>query len=247
MVNADDESRRRRVLGRLRLYLERRRSPRAILSGIMLATALTGFGASMGMLKLGFTEMWLRYPLAVLAAWGVFLALVRLWAESERATIHMAEEVAGLGEKDGWTPDERRPVLQEKTRREGRSGSGWLDWMDPLEILGVEMEGCLVLGVIVAVVVVFAGTIVAITGVILQAEVLLAEVLLDTVLVSALYHRLRKQEPEWWLHGVLRQTAWPVLATMASLVILAVLFQHFAPEAQSIGDVWRHWHPAAPQ
>lgn len=245
---AGEEQQRRRLLGRLRRHLAQRRSPRATLSGIMMATAVAGFCASVGMLKLGLLAMWLRYPLAVLLAWGVFLLLVRLWAEKEREAIRVDEELAGLGPKDELASDERHPVSQHRER--GARTPRWYDWLNPfdlLELVPLELEGCLVLGVIVILITATVGAVIAVGGLIFQAEALLAEVLLDTVLVSALYHRLRKREPDWWLHGALRHTAWPVLATIASLLILALFFQHYAPEAHSIGGVWRHWHPTPPR
>ena len=245
---AGEEQQRLRLLGRLRRHLAQRRSPRATLSGIMMATAVTGFCASVGMLKLGLLAMWLRYPLAVLFAWGVFLLLVRLWAERERDAIRVDEELAGLGPNDERVQDERRPVSQH--RAHGARSRRWYDWLNPfdlLELVPLELEGCLVLGGIVILITATVGAVIAVGGLIFQAEALLAEVLLDTVLVSALYHRLRKREQDWWLHGALRHTAWPVLATIASLLILALFFQHYAPDAHSIGGVWRHWRQARPQ
>ncbi len=83
------------------------------------------------------------------------------------------------------------------------------------------------------------GAVLAIGGLIMQAETLLAEVLLDTVLVSAFYRRLRRKEPDWWLHGMVRQTIKPVLATMGCLMVTGLLLHHYAPEAHSVGEAWR--------
>ena len=93
----DDEQHRAWMLARLRKYLVHRRSPRAVLGWIMGATALAGFLSSMTMLRLGLDAMWLRYPLAVLVAWGVFLLLVRTWAERERDLIRLDEALGQPG------------------------------------------------------------------------------------------------------------------------------------------------------
>lgn len=53
--------------------------PRAQMSLILASTGAAGFLASFLMLHLGVSLMWLRYPLAVLFAYAVFLLLLRLW------------------------------------------------------------------------------------------------------------------------------------------------------------------------
>jgi len=238
----DDEQERARLLGRMRGYLARRRSPRTILSAIMLATAMGGFLASAGMLKLGLIQMWQRYPLAVLAAWSVFLVLVRGWAERERESIRVDEELARMESEN--VSVERKSIWPGRAPETsvGR-GSRWWDFLD-LPDVG-DAEGCLVFLVAIIIIALAVGTVITIGGLIMEAETVLAEVLLDTVLVTAFYRRLRRKEPEWWLHGMLRQTAKPMLLTMGLLAVVGLLLHHYTPEAHSIGAVWRHWWPAS--
>lgn len=234
----EEEKQRRRLLGRVRQYLARRRSPRSVLSAILVLTALAGFLISMGMLKLGLGAMWLRYPLAVLGAWGVFLALVRSWAERERNEIRVDEELAAAGTKvDVFDGTAGRSVLSGGEPR--GQWLDWLDWLNPFEVL--ELEGCLMSVAVGVAVLALGGALIAIGSLIVQAEALLAEVLLDVILVSALNHRLHKLEPQWWLAGSVRQTLLPVLATMVFLTLTGYLMDLYAPEAESIGAVWRHW------
>jgi len=49
------------------------------MSLILAATGAAGFFASFSMLHLGLSQMWLRYGLAVLFAYAVFLLLLRIW------------------------------------------------------------------------------------------------------------------------------------------------------------------------
>jgi hypothetical protein len=53
--------------------------PRVEMSLILGATGAAGFLATYAMLRLGVSLMWLRYALAVLFAYAVFLLLLRLW------------------------------------------------------------------------------------------------------------------------------------------------------------------------
>lgn len=230
---------RRRLFGRVRRFLAQRRSPRTVLTTILLLTALAGFLASMGMLKLGLAAMWLRYPLAVLAAWAFFLGLVRTWAESERESLRADEELAAttVGDEE-FDGQPGRSVLAEGERR----SRSW-DWLDIPDVFSFadDVGGCLVGLALLVTLGALIGVFVALGGLIVQAEVLLAEVLLDAVLISALSKKLKHLEPRWWLDGVLRQTARPVMWTIAFLTVAGFLMGHFAPEADSVGDVWRHW------
>ena len=207
----------------------------------MFVTALAGFLASVLLLKAGVGQIWLRYPLAVLIAWGVFLGLVRVWAELERSTMRIDEDL-GRTDLQGDEP----VAVRESTWRGKPPESGldrWEGWGRVLDISGylLEFEGCLAVAAIVAAIAMATGAAIAIGGMILQAEALLAEVLLDAVLITALYQRLRKKELDWWTSGVLRQTIKPVLMIMGSLMIIGVLLHFYAPEARSIGGAWRHW------
>jgi len=204
----------------------------------MFVTALVGFLASVGMLKLGLEQMWLRYPLAVLFAWVVFLVLVRLWAEVTRAAMRMDEELA---RPDSQADDERESVWRGAPPEADMDQWRW--WRDVLDFLSrfLDFEGCLVIGAVIAFVATATGAAIALGSMILQAEALLAEVLLDAVLVTALYQRLRKKELEWWTSGVLRHTIKPVLLIMSCLILAGIFAHIYAPEALSIGGVWRHF------
>ena len=68
-----------RRVERVRRLLLRRGWPRAEMSLILAATGAAGFLASFVLLRLGLSAMWLRYALAVLLAYLVFLLLLRVW------------------------------------------------------------------------------------------------------------------------------------------------------------------------
>jgi FtsH-binding integral membrane protein len=58
--------------------------PRVLMSLILAATGAAGFLVSFALMYLGVTRMWLRYPIAVLVAYGVFLLLLRIWLHLQR-------------------------------------------------------------------------------------------------------------------------------------------------------------------
>lgn len=77
---------RQRAVGRAEKLLLRRAWPRAQMTLILLATGCAGLLVSFALLHAGLARMWLRYPLAILSAYAVFLLLLRLWlaAQSRR-------------------------------------------------------------------------------------------------------------------------------------------------------------------
>src|SRR6186713_546158 len=75
---------RARALRGLRIYFAKRRWPRITMALVVGLSGAAGFGTSYAMLRGGVREMWLRYPLAVVAGWLVFLGLMWLWAQYER-------------------------------------------------------------------------------------------------------------------------------------------------------------------
>src|SRR5918997_2967356 len=70
---------RSRTVGRAERLLLRRAWPRVQMTLILLATGCAGFLVSFALLHAGLTRMWLRYPVAILSAYAVFLLLLRLW------------------------------------------------------------------------------------------------------------------------------------------------------------------------
>ncbi|HZG51638.1 MAG TPA: hypothetical protein VEZ40_05820 [Pyrinomonadaceae bacterium] len=75
---------RKRAIERVRRRLTRDGWPRLLVSFLLALTGLAGFLISTALLHLGLTQMSVRYPLAVISAYCVFLLLLRLWLALRR-------------------------------------------------------------------------------------------------------------------------------------------------------------------
>lgn len=93
--------------------------------------------------------------------------------------------------------------------------------------------------VVLAVLAAVASLVVASAYLVWIAPALLAEVLVDGLVVAALSHRLRRIEGPSWIGGVVRRTWLPATGTAAALGLAGYLLQHFDPEIDSIGGVFR--------
>jgi hypothetical protein len=80
------EGDRQRAIERVRRSLVRDGSPRLLVSFLLALTGASGFLVSAVLLHLGVTMMTVRYPLAVLSAYCVFLLLLRLWLALRQRT-----------------------------------------------------------------------------------------------------------------------------------------------------------------
>lgn len=88
------------VVVRLTDRLRRHGWPRLQMSVMVALTGLAGWLLSALLLHLGLHAMMVRWPLALLGAWGLFLAMLGLWVRLQRETIELPDDV------DELLPDE---------------------------------------------------------------------------------------------------------------------------------------------
>jgi len=235
------------------------------MSLILSATGIAGFLASFALLHAGVARMWLRYPVAVLFAYGVFLLLLRLWLFSKRraresrasdfdlsgldlpspnfggssasadATFGGGGDFGGGGAGSSWGASLSSDVPSSVGCVGDTGGGAGSGLLDNLDIGGDADEGCLI---VVALALVAAG-VVASLYVVYAAPVLLAEALVEGVLLSGLYRSVKKAEQGNWLRAVVRRTWIPVLITLVFFAAAGYLLQKAAPRARSIGEAWK--------
>ena len=245
---------RKRLLNRVSKVLARRGAPRLQMSLMVLVTALSGFMASFLMLLFGITWMWLRYPLAVLMAYGVFLCLIWLWLHSYRKKPTVDSDLLDpsmiSGENSGNVPSFHGGG--------GEFGGGGASGSFARDISGAEDISVapkssggfggldlpfdsdeLVLVVVVLGVCLFA--IVAGIMMVISAPAFLGEVFIDGALAAGLYHRLKKMDRRNWLETAVHRTWLPVIGLILSFAVAGFVFHWYAPNADSIGDIWIHF------
>jgi hypothetical protein len=232
-------SERSRLLAKLEEYLRRKGIPRVQAFVMVTATGLIGFLASAGLLKVGLKTMWIRYGLAVIAAYGAFLFFVWLWVIFYRGRLPIDSELSG--ETDLLRDESNGPAGAKSLVSNGKSEKGTADWSSSTSFdipLDLDFDEFIV---VVAILVVIVVALFSSVYVIVTAPALFAEVILDGVLSAALYRRLRNVEQQHWLQSTIIRTRFPILATLVFLMLLGAVFQWFAPSAVSIGGVWREF------
>lgn len=239
---------------RLRRMLERDRHPRLALAVIALLTGLAGFAVSAVLLWWGLTLMWVRYALAVLAAYGVFLFFVWAWLRREHPDGDMPNASCDSPGNNDWqggggnfggggasadysddlaAPD---PVAAEtgSVVSEVISGTG--------ETAGAAAgEGCLP-----AVLVVFLVACLGMLGwwVLSFAPILVAELLVDVLLIAMLYRRMRRTDGHSLFQALIRRTRVAFLVLLATMSLAGGWVQWRVPNAVTLGQAWKAMHPA---
>jgi hypothetical protein len=242
---------------------ERRRllkefSPRLHMSIILLATGSAGFLASFAMLQGGVSAMWLRYPLAILFSYAIFLLLLRLWLYLQSggrlfpdSAADILDGVNGTGGSGGsvgspfsssgcdaggggaggsWSEGNVAPI----SASHGRSGGGGGSSLGGFSF-GLDLDDLVWLLLAAAAIL---GALLAVLYIIYIAPALLAEVLVDGVFISALYRRVRKLEQRHWLRTAVKKTLAPAIIIAAFFSVAGFCLHKVAPEAHSIGGVW---------
>jgi VanZ family protein len=206
----------------LRRYFEKRSAPRTIVSLLLIFAGFFGFLVSYVSLHLGLTQMWVRYPVALLAGYAFFIGLLRLWVELERARFNpQGAEVRAL-------VDEERQAAPSLLRHDRRTS--WLDCLDVTNVLDFD-DGCL--PALLALLVV--GLVVVLVMALAAMPALLAEVFLDVFIVSVFYRRLRTAAREHWLGTAVRKTWWLALIAAALLSLAGWGLETLSPGSNSIG------------
>jgi hypothetical protein len=230
--------------------------PRLQVSLILLFTGIAGFLASFSLLHLGILWMWLRYPIAILFAYAVFLLLLRFWLSLHRPrnrnldiASDLIESVADIDFPDSPSYGESFKFGGGGDFDGGGAGGSWGESVSPSASTagsssfsngsGFDLdleEGWL----IIIVLVVLLGGLIASLYIIYIAPALLAEILVDGALVAGLYRRVRRIDQRHWLRAAVRRTLLPALLVAILFTIAGYGMQKAIPEAHSIGEVWKY-------
>lgn len=252
------------AVGRLRHDLQTHGWPRSQMTLLVALTGGAGLLASFLLLHAGLDSMTLRYPLALLMAYGVFLLLLWLWLRTK------AEDWTDLPDPGidlsapNRVPGDAHPVPARSSGQGGEFGGGGasasfdapapahpLMQRPPVQVHGsrTDTSGAFdglgsagdlgdadEFAIPLLVTLLAAGLALSSLYVVYSAPTLLAELLLDGALSATLYRRLRGIERRHWVSTALRNTALPFVMTALLLTAVGWGLQSAAPGARSLGD-----------
>lgn len=214
--------RREDEVARIRERLLRLGFPRARMLLLVLVTGGSGLLASWLLLRAGLVSMPLRYLLALLVAYAIFLLLVRAFAV--RGDLNL--DLPGSGNSPAQATGSGGSHVEAGVPGAHAHGAGWLDGAGSIEALPLLL--------VIAVLAIACASL----WVVVSAPTLFAELLVDGALSATLYRRLRGLDARHWLDTALRHTIGPFAITALVVIAFAFAAQHWRPHAHSIGEVF---------
>lgn len=235
-------------VARARRQLQHHGWPRLQMALIVLLTGGAGFLASYLLRLAGLDSMLLRYPLAVLLAYGVFLLLMWIWIRWRwDAVVDGVADVASSG--GGGSPPRSGPAWGGSGGHSGGGGASasWaeapaasvMDSDAPALLEVADSEAGLPLLVVLGIVAIAASVLLASAWVVWSAPVLMAELLVDAAIVGGLYRRMQGMGAQGWWRLCLSHTIWPLLGLLVFFAALGWLAQELAPGAVNLMQVVR--------
>lgn len=224
--------------------------PRLQMSVILSLTAISAFAVSVLLLAAGVDSMPLRYALAVAAAYGVFLLLLKMWLSigdtwepgipnvdipipvgSGGSGVSGSSQVfsgggdfAGAGAGGSWGESSGVSFVSSDA---SASSGGSVD-------LDLDESALIAVAVVIAL-----GGLIAVFYVIYVAPALLAEITLDALVAGGLYKATKKIDGPNWLRTAVRKTIIPAAISLLLFAGAGYVLQGVYPEARTVGEVWR--------
>ena len=103
----------------------------------------------------------------------------------------------------------------------------------------LDIDGDDLFWVIVAVGAACAG-VVAVGYVVWAAPTFLGEVAVNAAMAGKVYHGMQRRDSSHWTEDQFKRTVFPALIVIASAAAAGYAFHRLAPEAVTVGGVWRH-------
>lgn len=233
-------------IARARQQLQRGGWPRLQMAVIVMVTAVAGLLAAHLLRLGGLDTMLLRYPLAVLLAYLMFLLLMWLWLHLRRNDV--AEAVINSGVSGGSSSPSTGSQWGGQGGHSGGGGAS-ASWApatgssagtpnsDGSLLDLADGDAGVPVMALIAVLAIAAGTLVAASWVIWSAPVLMAELLVDTAIAGGLYRRMQGMRAQGWWRLCLAHTFWPLIGVLVFSAGLGWVAQEIAPHANTLADV----------
>jgi hypothetical protein len=258
---------RAKAITSLRARLQLRSFPRIQMALIVALTGATGLLWSFLLYQAGVDSMAMRYPLALIGAYFVFLFLLWLWLRTN-ASDYSSVDGSNLPDFGDAPSDGGGHVPQLRSGGGGDFGGGGADVnFDATGSLlshspgsvsdapslgdglgnaaGDALGGLDELAVPIIAVLLALGLALASLYVVYVAPELFAEILFDGTLSYTLYRRLRKNDSPHWLTSAVTRTVWPFLITAVFLMFVGAALTAYAPGAHTLSEAFHYVKPAS--
>jgi hypothetical protein len=197
---------------------------------ILLGVLLAGSASSFLLLRLGVHSMPVRYVLAVLLGYALFLAGVRLWLwYAQKVLPHLQHEIVEVdqGARQASLPPERS----------SSDGSALDNLVSAWDVVDLGGDGCLVVAVAMLLVAALGGMVAYILA---ATPELLGEAVVQVALAAALQRKGKVWAGGHWSGSVFRATWAIALVAILAAIIIGLLIHAKCPSARTLFDALSH-------
>jgi hypothetical protein len=253
-VTTDPE---KRLVDRMRARLEAGYWPRVHCMLIVSLSAVVAFLTSVLLMVLHIRWMAVRYGVAAIAGYAMFLFLLRAWVRWRWSRVTLNADGNDFIDA-GSNLDIPLPSFSGGGSGSGggfgggggRSGGGGASgsWGSSGGSSGgggkgggggLDLDGDDLFWIIVVIVAVFGGAI-AIGYVVWIAPTLLAEAVVNGAVAGKVYHGMQKRDHEFWTDEIFKRTIFSGIVVIVCAIVAGYAFNKIAPEAISVGGVFAH-------
>ena len=218
---------------------------------IVFLTGASGLLWSFLLLRSGYENMALRYPLALAGSYLFFLFMLWVWLRTKADDYVEMPDLTEFVRVHG-SPANASPMQSGGGGDFGGGGaSASFDGSQPMSLIDAEPIKAIgdaagssfeadELAIPLVAVILAVGLALASLYVVYVAPVLFAELLFDGALSYTLYRHLRVTDSRHWLTTAVRRTALPFALTAVFLVATGAAMTAYAPGARTIGEVIHH-------
>jgi hypothetical protein len=199
---------------------------------IVLSTLVSGLLSSRFLLHLGVENMALRYGLASLIAYDVFLVLGRFWLGYVSARARLQQQASRVNPALLWSPQSRA-----KKEAGGDQSLDVTDGADLIDLAPDSFDADEGIGAaIYLVILVVIGAILIAGGifVIVEAQILFFETLFHAILTAAFVRALNRMEREDWALSLLKETWIPFVIMLVAAAACGYWAQLHCPAAETM-------------
>lgn len=220
-------SRRFAVRAGIAEWMTRRGYPRPMMAGALVFSAAAGLACSVQLARLGLSAMWLRYPLAFVAAYAMFVCcLGRLAIGTSRRLDSARREI-------------QRASIRHQTHSDSGESKAFEDFVDGIRE-GARHQEAAADGAPAQITLLLALTVVLICiYYIWMAPILWGELIAEGALVAWIYRPVSRGPKANWLQVAFELTGMQAFLVAAIFTLAGLGFQLYAPRATTVVEVWQ--------
>ena len=198
---------------------------------ILLLTAVTGWGSSIILLKIGATQMWIRYPVSVVISFIFFFISLRFWISLVLVNKKYRKDIIRIMKayKEKNIPE----TVHEEKQENSRDTSGVADIFSEAFGCVFEAEEA---GIILMIIIMFFSILGLGIYFIAFSPLLVVELVLSSFVILLAKRNIRRFQTQSWNIRLIAKAFVPFSILAIVLAVCGFILQLWYPDVHTVGD-----------